>query len=625
MAKAGAPRKKSKTANVLDTAPVNSRGTKLSTSAKICNQEKFNAVSRMLDRVMSLKQHISGSVHLNLSDLFLNTYAVKKNGYKAFNNGQNIDLNAWELQALHHDICSDYQRKLATKFAKAKFKIQSGFVYEKYLRQVTKKLADGSSHVVATKGQVKDGTFELKIHQTDLTRISNFLLRCNVQTFDPQSLKEDHPMRSKMLQMAASPLWERLLNVVQLRQQRLIGKVSKIAYHSGTHRRNVQQSRSMLIMDPLNSKYKIFLQVRIGLGKSSFEVQLPMLVNKSRLKNIAKGNINDLMASEFRLKMAGEKIHFCTTYDAPEPEFAPFNAAIGLDVNSKHNLLARDDGQFFSLPELHFDGLLALLDKIDKNGGVSVMNWRRKAQLAKALRANEAAIQKILNGWLNDWLKDGVTDIWMEDLAICNDATFIRHHAFGADLGFCQKYSRMTRLLRLSAVKDWLKSMAEKRCIRVHTTKGLSGNNLNKLAQSLPEVGQTNLQWSCSSDCSSYYCLDTDAAYTSQECPHCHHVSRGNRLKQEEFICEECGFAANADTVASMNIKFRGVSDVLRSELHVFDRHQRASPNEMSRPNLKRHLMAQGIIDGGGVTELLTPPKKINKAIKNNGLSRSSD
>lgn len=556
MAKASAPRKKS----AIDKDLWHTRGTKLSTSAKVCNKAKFDAVTRMLDRVMSLKQHMSQQVQSDLLTLFLNPYAVKKEGYKDFVNTANKDLNAWETQALHHDICSDYQRKLASRFARSKFSIQTGFVFEMYKRQVTKKVNDGSAVVVARPGDVKPGTFEIVSRQTPLTSAANFLLRCNLSEFEPLGMKPDHPMRDKLVRIMISALWPRLAALIQARQRRLVGKISRIEYHTGTHRRNVLQSRGGLILDAANAKHQVFMQVRIGLGKDAVNHRLPMLFNAGRLKTIAPGGVQDLMqASEYRLKCSGRKIHCCTTYQAVAPHFRPqrhsdqaehSHKTIGLDINSKHNLLARDDGAFYSLPQLHFDSLLMLLGKIDAAGGVSCMNWRRKAQLAKALRRNEAKIQKLIKQWLQGWQNEGITDIWMEDLALSRDATFIRHPALG------EKYSRMIRLMRLSAVKTWLASMAEKRGIRVHTT---------------------------------------NAAYTSQECPMCHHVSRGNRLTQEDFECEVCKFQGNADTVAACNIRFRGASEVLRAKLHGFDEHRRASPNETSRPALKRLLMAQGV------------------------------
>jgi IS605 OrfB family transposase len=39
--------------------------------------------------------------------------------------------------------------------------------------------------------------------------------------------------------------------------------------------------------------------------------------------------------------------------------------------------------------------------------------------------------------------------------------------------------------------------------------------------------------------------------YTSQECSHCGHVEKANRLSQKSFVCLKCGFSDNADLNAS--------------------------------------------------------------------------
>ncbi|RJS72254.1 transposase [ANME-2 cluster archaeon] len=48
-----------------------------------------------------------------------------------------------------------------------------------------------------------------------------------------------------------------------------------------------------------------------------------------------------------------------------------------------------------------------------------------------------------------------------------------------------------------------------------------------------------------------------DPAYTSQECPVCHHISRKNRPNRDTFRCGLCGFSGHADHIAAMNIAAR--------------------------------------------------------------------
>ena len=50
------------------------------------------------------------------------------------------------------------------------------------------------------------------------------------------------------------------------------------------------------------------------------------------------------------------------------------------------------------------------------------------------------------------------------------------------------------------------------------------------------------------------------AAYTSQACHECGHVASENRDSQAVFRCVECGYQANADTNAAMNILDRALN-----------------------------------------------------------------
>ena len=50
------------------------------------------------------------------------------------------------------------------------------------------------------------------------------------------------------------------------------------------------------------------------------------------------------------------------------------------------------------------------------------------------------------------------------------------------------------------------------------------------------------------------------AAYTSQTCHQCGHVAKENRDSQAVFKCVECGYRANADVNAAMNILGRALA-----------------------------------------------------------------
>ena len=52
--------------------------------------------------------------------------------------------------------------------------------------------------------------------------------------------------------------------------------------------------------------------------------------------------------------------------------------------------------------------------------------------------------------------------------------------------------------------------------------------------------------------------LLVNPAYTSQKCSRCYHTAKENRKTQEQFECTLCGFTANADHNAAINIKRAG-------------------------------------------------------------------
>jgi len=49
---------------------------------------------------------------------------------------------------------------------------------------------------------------------------------------------------------------------------------------------------------------------------------------------------------------------------------------------------------------------------------------------------------------------------------------------------------------------------------------------------------------------------------TSLSCPECGHVSAENRKTQAKFVCVECGFSANADSVAACSIREAGLASL---------------------------------------------------------------
>lgn len=559
-----APRKK----KLITAVPNEQRGSRFACPQALCNVQKYNAVARLLDQVLTLKQAMSVGCRRDILAILHQPY-VYKSDYK---NYPNDVLNAWETQALFHDIVGDYQRSLDHQFQNQPFVLQSSFTTGRYLRAMTLK---GAHHA---KGELKERSLQIQTRQTVLTQVSNYLLRCNLATFEVSSVK-DAALRNAMLilQTDKGEVWVRLLRVVRQRQARLAARVKEIYYTTGTHRRHPRESGSKVVFDAENTEYQYWLQVRLGNkrtrqadGKLGHDyARLPLLFNKARL------HPEDVdLDKEFRLKAGRRKILVCVTFEAEAPVFKPQSVTVGADVNTKNNLVADSLDNTWDYNRTWLAAVVTLLEKLDKAKAThpdQQLTYRERARMTGLLRANEGELKRLIAGILDDWEAQDVTDIVLEDLSLARDATFLRHPEFDI------KYSRLTRLLRLSNLKDWLASQGEKRGIRVHTTH---------------------------------------AAYSSQECPRCHHVSQANRVTQETFKCEACGFTHPADNTAGLNLENRILSDVLRESLHTFDKYGRASPRPMKRARVKEILLSQKVAaspsgdvaaTAGQVTDLLGP------------------
>jgi transposase len=79
--------------------------------------------------------------------------------------------------------------------------------------------------------------------------------------------------------------------------------------------------------------------------------------------------------------------------------------------------------------------------------------------------------------------------------------------------------------------------------------------------------------------------------YTSQQCDCCGHISRENRILQEEFKCVECGNGMNADTHAAINIENRCSIDVLRDSLLTKNKLGEYVPKVLSKDRIKETLL----------------------------------
>jgi putative transposase len=532
MAQRKAPRKKKEESALAKEL----RSARVTVVKKACNRGKLKEVRSRLDFVRVYKNKISQYVREHFEALLADQKAFVAL-YAEFN-GSGV-LNAWETQTLFHSICGDYlcawdQR---TRFY-APF-VQDGVTFERYKRRVTvKSKKTGLVLLQYLAGAPKPSSFDLKRQRTPLTRVVAYLFKVR----DPAALDvagiKNECIRETIVRLQAEPAkWARVVALSRAARARYFAKVKLHHYRTGTHAIEPTIGSSGLIHDPVNKEHQWFLEVRITDKKKDGHIRLPVLFNRKRMTP-------ELLrrSSAFLLKDDGKKIHAIFTYEAETPVFkAPGGKVLALDANSKNNLMQDSDGRAYLYDRTYLKQLIEQAKDIEKIG-YHKLDYKQKAQFTKLIRRNEWKLKTLLSEWVKDWVEDGVTDIVLEDLALSKDATFLKDEFQEV------KYSRLVRLLRLSALKDWLKSMCEKQGIRVHTTH---------------------------------------AAYTSQECPKCHAIDRRNRVVQEKFKCVECGHEENADTNAAVNIRARVTDDVLKSLLHDTDEHGRLTPKPMRYREVK--------------------------------------
>lgn len=214
----------------------------------------------------------------------------------------------------------------------------------------------------------------------------------------------------------------------------------------------------------------------------------------------------------------------------------------GLDLNVKHNFCALSNGMSFDYDRTYVKQLCKELEKLDKIG-LKNINCKQKKHLDKICRRNEWYFKKLVSDVLDYCEKHEIYDLVLEDLELFNGS-------YAKSIEFGVKYSRLVRLLRLNSIKDWMKQQAEKREIRIHLTP-------------------------------SYY--------SSQQCPKCGCIDRENRETQEDFECCRCGYHANADTNAAMNLKSRYTNVLWKDALHRVDAYRRLVP----KPFMKKDYVKQ--------------------------------
>ena len=328
----------------------------------------------------------------------------------------------------------------------------------------------------------------------------------------------------------------KILEYAKQKQQSILSKIPVLQFKTGTYIKYGFTTSSKkipcFIVDETNKKYKYWYIYKI---RDEY-LYLPLQINKQYHKSY---NIDKLC----KIGVKGNKVFVYATKQEDEPVFNNIGESIGVDVNVVNNFLTCSDGYVLDYDREYLSQLFKAIKKIDKLG-YNNLSKNQLRRLQKIIRRNEWYFKRLIHDFLQYCLQNNIVNIVMENLKNF-DSSYIRDKETGI------KYSRIVRLLHLSNIKNWIKEQAEKLGIRVHITP---------------------------------------SQYTSQQCPICGHIDKENRKTQESFVCTNCGHIDNADHNASINIKNRFTSNVLKNQLHRQDEYGRLVPYITNKYAIKRIL-----------------------------------
>ena len=511
-------------------------------SSKYLNRGKHNLLLFVFEEVKTLKNQYSEFLFDNLYEVFLNqSYQTLSTKYwkQVSTLYPSTYLKSWNCQSIFQSISQDYINRIKKHLSNLDLQVSisdnKGLVklsITRYQKNVSK-----NNKIFHYKGDIKE--FKQPKHYTPLSKFIKYCVYCRIG--DNEILIYNEDIKKQYDYYCQKFSKQRIVNLVNSIQQTLLSKIKEPNdYQSSTFpllHKNNGVICSDFIYDPTNSLYKYWCKIDL---KNKQNIYIPLQVNEKY------HNFNKVRKQQWIIKpsIKRNKIDVIGTKEVKKPKFKEFNKVIGIDLNVKNNFASCSNEQIFDYNRVYINEFCKQLKKFDKIGLKNINN-KQKKKLEKLVRKNEWYFKLLIHDVLDELQNQGITDIVMEDLDSFS-ASYTRNKEFDI------KYSRLNRLLRLSNIKNWFNQQAEKRGIRVHLTS---------------------------------------ACYSSQQCPECGHISRDNRLTQEQFKCVNCQHESNADINASKNLELRFTNVLLKSKLHTLDEFGRMIPKRIKRKIVKKILI----------------------------------
>ena len=425
------------------------------------------------------------------------------------------------VKQLLDDVYTSYQNKFDGINRKIKFEKIYDYQIFHYKRK-TKEHKSGDFKGISKKTK----STELSVTLTYLARYGN---ENTISYLLEKFVKETDEKKEKFYATILDHIYKygfgRLMKLALSRRERIIKKYSE---HSINFTSLTFRGRSRLTSDIVsyNENFKSCIKAFVNISWSvnnRKKLSVPIKYSKDFHEDM-KRYTNGTDTSYTLCLEENNQIRVILSYEGKREIPANKSNFVGIDVNSKHNLFQCSNGDTIDYDRKLVETLskeLLKIDKCKKRNKDYEIGKRRNHKLKHLERELHSKIREEISILCKRFNSQGIDHAIFENLTGFEEKCFCKDEN---DLN----YNRKIRLLKLSSLKDEFEHVARKYRIAV------------------------SLVHSC---------------YSSQTCPVCGCVDSENRKSQEEFECIECGYKANADFNASVNILERVVSTVLRNEL----------------------------------------------------------
>ena len=335
-------------------------------------------------------------------------------------------------------------------------------------------------------------------------------------------LKEDKKkFYENIIRLCDKFTFERLLSLALAHRKRLLDEFLKrepITYTSLTFGARSRKNKFIVYNDNFNSCIKTF--ITLSWDNTDKEIVVPVKYSKKYHGEMSL--YNDVHKNNFQYEVSLDEkkreVYIRTAIDGKREVFDATECTdyIGGDVNIKHNMLCLSDEIFFNgiaTREVDYDRNIInefskLMNKIEKN-----KKENPDYHEGRRIRIKRDELKKDMKMSIREKLASVVEAIKTagKNHLVLENLTGISSRCYTTDDNDVN-LAEIIKFVGLSSIKDEFRHIAHKHGVAVSLVH---------------------------------------PSYTSQMCPHCGHIHKNNRKTQESFVCEECGYTANADMNSS--------------------------------------------------------------------------